>query len=250
MSYYGPSRPKIEKRNAAIEWARDVLANKDKYLILDTETTGLDDDDVLVHFAAMNLDRNMLVDSPVRPTHKKRIHPTAKEMHGFSIKDLKTAPIFEKVLESFMPHYEGRKILSYYARFHYRMIDHTIEQDGIARHSLFILDFICIQEKYEDFYGRTYLAMPGRDNTGVGDCNAALDVIEEMAAAELSELPEEQEPAADIIATSTDEFHKFTDRILYGWTPLLLGSVLLFTPGHLLGGILLLWGVYFLWFRG
>lgn len=194
MNYsYSPSPHVIEKRNKAIQWARNILANKGRYLIVDTETSGIKDDDVIVHFAVMDLDRNMIIDTQVRPTRKKRINPVAQQMHGFSIKDLKDAPIFEKVLEQFLPMAEGKTLLSYRAIFHSQMIDQTIEQDGIARLYVGYSRFECIQEQYEAFYDRGYLAMPGRDNTGIGDCNAALDVIEEMATAETRELPQKQE---------------------------------------------------------
>lgn len=119
------------------------------------------------------------------------MNPEAEQIHGISMKRLKEAPIFEKVLEQFVPLAEGKKLLTFYAAFHFDMIQQTIEQDGIARLDVYYSSFECIQDKYKKFLDRDYLALPGRDNTGVGDCNASLDVIEEMAAGEIQPLPEE-----------------------------------------------------------
>lgn len=237
--YYGPTTESLKKRNEAILRARSILQNKDHYIIVDTETSGLDEDDVIIHFAAMDLDRNMLIDSYVRPTRKQRIGTKAKEIHGIGMKDLKGAPIFEKILEQFVPMYEGKTILSYRAIFHSRMISQTIEEDGIARLDVSFSDFECIQERYEDFYGRSYLSMPGRDNTGIGDCNAALDVIEEIALADLSEIQVEPEPPIKT-NQSTSPF----DRKYWPFVLIFIGIVTLFAHAFIIGVPSLLYGIY------
>lgn len=240
--FYAISPESKRRRNASILWARDVLGNKDRYLIVDTETTGLGDDDVVVHFAAMDLDRNMLVDSLVKPTRKRRVSSGVKEMHGIGLRELKDAPIFEKVLATFAPLSQGKKLLCYRAIFHSRIISQTIMADGIARLDVSLKDFECIQERYERFYNRDYLAMPGRDNTGKGDCNAALDVIEEMAAAELSEVAPEQEPVKPQIGRPlTPE-----ERQFWAYVIMASGVVALLAQVFLLGIPLVLYGAYFL----
>lgn len=194
MDFY--QRHQQERRNASIEWARNVLANPDKYVIFDTETTGLKETDVIIHFAAMDLMRNMLVDTMVKPMSKRRIAEAAQYIHGMTMKDLKDAPIFEKVLAQFLPLVEGKTILSFYADFHERMFQQSYENEGVAT-NLPYLHFQDVQQPFKDFLSRDRLSLPGRDNTGEGDCNATLDVIIQIADGELRELPpEEANPTA------------------------------------------------------
>ncbi len=74
----------ILNRNEAIRWARGVLDRKDGYVIFDTETTGLDDSDVIVYLAVMDLDRVMLINTRVKPLSKRRISSDATYLHGFN----------------------------------------------------------------------------------------------------------------------------------------------------------------------
>ncbi len=239
-NYYGPSAASIRRRNSAIEWARNVLENKDRYLVVDTETTGLKEKDVVIHFAVMNLHREMLINTLVRPTRKRSMHPEAEAIHGITFKELKTAPFFEKVLQSFVPIWEGKQLLAYRAVFHANMIDQTIEQDGIAKPRIWLSDFECIQEKYQDFWGRDYLTMPGRDNTGEGDCNAALDVIEEMANAELQALPAEQATPLPAVGVPPPEpRHLPSWRLTTGLLSLSIGLVFILGD-YWFGGFLML----------
>lgn len=170
-----------KKRNEAILWARDVLARKEDFIIVDTETTGLKEKDVVIHFAAMDIDGNMLVDSYIKPTRKRKASEEAEFIHGITSDDLKTAPSFEKVMQQFLPLAAGRTVLIYHSDFHSRLMQQTYEIDGLLLDGFNNLDFDCIQQQFQYYHNRDYLAMPGRTNTGEGDCRAALKVIQTIA---------------------------------------------------------------------
>jgi hypothetical protein len=229
------------RRNEAILWAQNILANSDDYLIVDTETTGLKHTDVIVHFAVMNLYGYMLIDTLLKPTQKKRMPQEAGNIHGIGMKDLKTAPYFERVLQDFLLYAEGKTILIYNAEFHSRMIEQTYYEDGIAELDISSLRYECIQEQYQNFHNRAYLAMPGRDNTGKGDCEAALRVITLMATAELVEIVEEEpEPvayAAGAVPTARDLRRMRTNLITVTGFFIAIGIIVImcgqFFPGFL-----------------
>jgi DNA polymerase-3 subunit epsilon len=98
-----PVHPNLQSRNEVIEFARNVLKNKEKYLILDTETTGLSDKDIIIQVAVIDLDGNTLIDTLVKPTKRKSIPRDASDIHGIKFKYLRGAPHFVDVLHDLLP---------------------------------------------------------------------------------------------------------------------------------------------------
>ena len=85
-------------RNKSILWARNILSQKHRYVLLDTETTGLYRNDVILQIGIINLDGNELINSLVKPTKIKRISPDATAIHGISMADLVEAPTFAELV--------------------------------------------------------------------------------------------------------------------------------------------------------
>lgn len=198
----------ILNRNEAIRWARGVLDRKDGYVIFDTETTGLDDSDVIVHLAVMDLDRVMLINTRVKPLSKRRISADATYMHGFKLSDLKDAPFFEEVYEMLRPIADTKMFLSYNAPFHGGMVKQTYLNEGLTSDEIG-LNCIDVKAQYVKFSGHRNPALPGRDNTGVGDCRATLAVLHKMAEAELADEPPPAEP------TKEDTYGYWKDIIFF-----------------------------------
>ena len=172
----------VSQKDKAILWAREVLKNKDHYVIFDTETTGLGEDDVIIHFAVMDLDGKMLIDTKVNPISKRRIHPDAQDIHGFTINDLQNAPTFSEVIAQFRPIASSRVLLSYNAEFHLDMVHQSFLNEKVSG----TLDLNCkdVRQCYLNFTNGRVSKLPGRDNTGEGDCRATLSLITEMAVSE------------------------------------------------------------------
>lgn len=185
---------RARKRNESIEWAREVLAHPDDYVIFDTETSGLGYYDVIIHFAVMGLDEKMLIDTKVKPLSITEIEPEATAVNGIKMEDLATAPLFWEVVEMFRPIAASKKILSYAAPWHSEMFDQTFLHESVSSEPIRIIGYD-VKHYFERFINRDGIGLPDRKNTGKGDCRATLSVIRRMAAGELVDLPPESPPS-------------------------------------------------------
>ncbi len=192
-------------RDRAILWARNVLKNKDKYLIMDTETTGLKNDDEIIQMAIVDLDRNIHFDTLIKPKLKKSISREATQVHGIKKNDLIDAPCFESAVHKFIKVTEGKTLLMFNADFDVRLLQQTCYAN---RCKTFDLSYWCAMKEYSKFIGEwndyfndyRYQKLKGGDHTALGDCLATLKVIEQMAQAEVKHqdlIKKEEELAAE-----------------------------------------------------
>lgn len=80
----------------SVEWARRVLAEKGRHVILDTETTGLELEDQVIQLAIIDLAGNELFNSLLRPTVP--VSDGAFAVHLISSEQLLSAPALPDVL--------------------------------------------------------------------------------------------------------------------------------------------------------
>ena len=73
---------KTTERNNAILKAREILSNKDKYIIVDTETSGLGNCAEVLEICAISLDGEVLIEYFFNP--KAIISPEAISIHGLT----------------------------------------------------------------------------------------------------------------------------------------------------------------------
>ena len=97
----------LEAENDAIEWAREILANKDNWLILDTETTGLEDAEI-VQIGICNLEREVILDSLVKPTIP--IPTEASNIHHLTDELVKNAPTFPEIYPRIVETLQDKKV--------------------------------------------------------------------------------------------------------------------------------------------
>jgi DNA polymerase-3 subunit epsilon len=188
-------KPKLKDK--VILWARDVLDHKDRYVILDTETTGLNKNDVLIQIAIIDLDGNELLNSLVKPTKRKRMSAESTAIHGLTMRDLANAPTFEVLRPEIDRIVAGRIVLIYNAEFDARLIRQTTMQDEC---SLPRLRATCVMQHYSWFVQEwsdyhndwKYQKLPSAEHSAVGDCRATLKVLQQMAMAELSKMKKPQ----------------------------------------------------------
>lgn len=177
-------------RNEAILWARNILDRQQNYYILDTETTGLKKNDVIVQIAIIDMEGNVILDTLVKPTKRKRISEEATSIHGITMKHLKDMPTFAELVPQIKSLTMGKRVLIYNAEFDEKLIEQTIEQDDAPYFSMITE---CVMLQYSKFVGQwndyyyeyRYQRLPAGDHSAVGDCKATLKVIEKMAEAEL-----------------------------------------------------------------
>jgi DNA polymerase III subunit epsilon len=178
-------------KNAAINWAKNILENQQNYVILDTETTGLNKNDVIIQIGIIDLEGNILLDTLVRPTKRKRISPEATAIHGISMKDLKDKPTFDELIPEIIRITSGKRALIYNAEYDEKLIHQTMDQDNS---SYFLLLTKCVMLEYSKFIGQwndyyfeyAYQKLPSADHSAIGDCKATLKVIQKMAAEEVT----------------------------------------------------------------
>ena len=181
----------IEDENSAIEWAREVLVNKDDWVLLDTETTGLDCAEI-VQIGIVDLDGKVVLDSLVKPTIP--VPPDVTHIHGIDDAMVEDAPTFPEVYPEIVSSLEGKKVLIYNADFDISILRycrrlHELEPLKLRKRS------DCLMEWYAQFCGdwhdyyQSYRWQPlGGDHSAVGDCFAALAVLKDMAEAEIIDI--------------------------------------------------------------
>ena len=180
-----------QHKDETILWARNILSNKDKYAIFDTETTGLKKNDVILQIGLLDLDENELLNSLIKPTKRKRIAQQATEIHGIKIEDLQTAPAFSEIRSQLENLIKGKTVLIYNAAYDEKLVEQTCDQDEC--------DYVkmkteCVMIQYSKFVGKwskthsdyAFQKLPGGDHSAIGDCRATLAVIQKMAESKLS----------------------------------------------------------------
>jgi len=173
-------------RNArfeAAEWAREMLTHPDAWLLVDTETTGLECPEA-VQIAVVAPDGQVLFDSLVRP--QGEIEPQAVAVHGITPEMVSDAPSFSEIYARLAAVLEGKLIVAYNADFDWSVLD-----GDCRRHHLPSLDikWYCAMIQYAQFCGDwsdyhqdfRWQKLPGGDHSAAGDCRAVLDLMRKMA---------------------------------------------------------------------
>ena len=185
--------------NEQVEWARNVLANPNDYCILDTETTGVKRTDVILQLAIIDLQGKTLFNSLIKPSTRKR-WPEAQKIHGITPQMVQDQPTFKEIVQEAVKHLDNKTVIIYNADFDENLITQTSLADG------FYLNLeltTCLMKRYAAFMQQYNMAtgdykwhkLKG-DHTALGDCLAALKLIQKMASAQLIEIqkPESVQP--------------------------------------------------------
>ncbi|MFF4607800.1 exonuclease domain-containing protein [Streptomyces sp. NPDC001339] len=95
---------------ARVRWAAEALADPD-VLVLDTETTGLDDDARIVEIAVLSSSGEVLLDTLLNPGVP--IPVDASQIHGITDSDVASADRFSDVLARLAALLNGKRVLIY-----------------------------------------------------------------------------------------------------------------------------------------
>jgi DNA polymerase-3 subunit epsilon len=183
----------IHDKDDAIDVAQDILNNKSNYVIFDTETTGVGENDVIVQIGLLDLDGNELMNTLIKPTKRKRISSEATAIHGITMKILLDAPTFKEIYPRFAMIIRNKTVLIYNAEFDSKLYWQTSAQDDIDSDSY---NYVCVMLLYSVFVGDwseyhgnfKYQRLPGGDHTAIGDCKATLELLKKMAKAKKTSL--------------------------------------------------------------
>ncbi|MCY9249092.1 MULTISPECIES: 3'-5' exonuclease [Bacillus cereus group] len=173
---------------AAIEHREDMKAiflhiekNKDNYIILDTETTGLGLGHEIVEIAAIDLYGNTLLNTFVTPTIP--IPADSTKIHGITDDMVKDAPSWEETYMKLLTISQGKTILIYNAAFDIPKITYTCEAHNIAPKKL---KSECIMEFYAEFIDSQYWVSLSEaagtitSHRAINDCKSVLIVLENI----------------------------------------------------------------------
>jgi DNA polymerase-3 subunit epsilon len=174
-------------RDDAILWARNTL-NKKNAFILDTETTGLGEEDEVVQVCVIDLDDRVILDSLVRP--RCEIGEGAKQVHHIDEEMVKFAPRYAHLHECLRDILDGHTVIAYNAAFDKRILYQSkYSSDGLVKS-----DWECAMLQYARFVGEwdmyhgeyRWHKLQGGDHSSRGDCLSTLDLIKRMVNAQLS----------------------------------------------------------------
>lgn len=179
------------------EWAAAALADP-LMVVLDTETTGLDDEACIVDLAVKTAAGDVLLNTLVNPGVP--IPQDATEHHGIADDDVRDAPSFSEILPRLTEVLAGRRCLIYNKWFdrgrlrweltrHHRQAGHGNPAEAAAEwlDALVLED---VMEPYSDWVGEwseyhgNYRWQPlGGPHRALGDCDEVLVVLASMAQA-------------------------------------------------------------------
>jgi len=170
----------------AIHWARDLLSRID-WVILDTETTGLDWTAEVISISVIAPDGTSLLETLVKPQEK--IPAEASDVNHVTEEMVMNAPTFPDVYDRLCAALDGKLVIAYNADFDQRMISQTARRYDLPRDRI-PSDWKCAMLTYAKYVGEwseyfgsyRWQKLPKGDHTAGGDCLATLELIQRMAA--------------------------------------------------------------------
>lgn len=185
----------------AVKAVKNYLENKSKYVILDTETTGLNEAEI-VEIAIIDLDGKTLLNTLVKP--RIPIPPEIIEIHGITNEMVADSPSFPEVYPTIVEVLRDKIVLIWNRQFDISILNycrniHKLPSFRLSDRSE------CLMEIHAQWYGewstywQDYKWQPlCSEHRALSDCLAALNMIKIMAAdSDTIEYPEGVEPLED-----------------------------------------------------
>ena len=116
--------------------------------ILDTETTGLENEDEVIEISILDFGGNTLLDTLVKP--KCKISSEAAAVHGITKKMLKDAPTWAEVVDTYRDVTNGKTILAFNENFDKRLIRQTCKSAGVPNPKR---SWSCVMLAYAEWHG-------------------------------------------------------------------------------------------------
>lgn len=165
------------------------------FVVLDTETTGLGDNDQLIELAIINDKGNTLHNARYRPT--VAISSGAASVHGITAELLKDKPTFDRDADRIKELLEGKTVVIYNVGYDMKILRSTYRAFGLAANYLDQLVTHCAMRSAANAYGATnrygtislinaFIAAGGDARTmnahaALHDCLATLYVMKSIA---------------------------------------------------------------------
>lgn len=173
-----------QDRVNAVKWAIEQLALND-WVILDTETTGLYDAEI-VEIAVINHLGEMLLDTLVQPSIF--IPSESSQVHGITDAMVATAPTFSEVYSCIDAALKNRRVLIYNSAFDIKILNyccqlHDLPSLMLTKRSDCLMEWVAQWAGNWSYYHSYYRYVPlSGGHRALGDCTAAFELIELIAA--------------------------------------------------------------------
>ena len=122
---------------------------KARTVIMDTETTGLDELAEVCEISAIDGNGNVLFDSVINPMNE--IPEEAIAIHGITNKEAEHAPSFAEVYHKLFNICHGRTVVFYNTNFDLRLLDQSCKAHDMIPVSEWDCEWLCAMESYADF---------------------------------------------------------------------------------------------------
>ncbi|PYA49172.1 3'-5' exonuclease [Serratia marcescens] len=167
-------------------------------LVLDTETTGLDDKAEIIEIAIIDATGKTLLNTLVRPS--KPIPAEATAIHGITDEMVKDAPAWPEVSPQLCSLISGKAMAIYNADYDIRLLEQTDRIWNVTPKLDSYPQTVCIMQEYAEFYGQKSerggykwqklttaaeqqgVIIEGTPHRALSDCLTTLGVIKAMAA--------------------------------------------------------------------
>lgn len=170
------------------ELCKEFLSSED-YVILDTETTGLNRWDEIIELAILDMKGNTLYESLFNPLES--IPNEATQIHGITNEMVQNSPSFLEEWETIWSILKDKTVLIYNSRFDVNMIYQTLEKSDL----LFCDDSFksfCVMEFFKDYIdSRRWVKLSDacdlmgveveQNHRATDDCKMVLELIKAIA---------------------------------------------------------------------
>lgn len=173
-----------QDRQAAVAWAHWALTARN-VVILDTETTGLDETAEVLEIALLSTRGEVLLDTRVKPASP--IPAAATAVHGLDAAAVADAPSFRAVYPQLAALLRKRFVVVYNAAYDRRLLEQTSGRYGLtaprpAGWHCAMLEYARFSGMWNRFRdGYTWHKLEGGDHSALGDCRATRATLEWMA---------------------------------------------------------------------
>jgi DNA polymerase-3 subunit epsilon len=175
-------------RQQSIRWAKRMMSTPpSNWLILDTETTGLDEDAEIIQIGVTDGAGKTLMDNLLCSPFGN-IPAAATAVHHITNEMVKHAPAFLERYKELSILAAGKIVVIYNKAYDMRLIDQSIAR--FSSYPLLVpLSWDCAMLAYSKYVGEwndyrkdfKWQKLQGGDHSALGDCRATLEVIKKMA---------------------------------------------------------------------
>jgi len=130
----------------------DVIKRRN-FVVLDTETTGLRFPAEIIEIAIIDPDRNVLLNTRVKPVHD--VPADATRIHGIKTSDLADSPSWKDVRKDVIALITGKDVVIYNASYDFGMFHNSDRVSQIEEPTYYddLADFYCAMLWYAEHWG-------------------------------------------------------------------------------------------------